>query len=129
MIAESPWGAAMTELRTLIVCSLVLALGACSNPADGPNRDAPPAPGEPTADSTAQATAAPVDEEDWSVRELPIRKIPNIPESAEAYYGPDSIHVIAQTQDPRARAAQDDRSAGGALTWIYKDDGSESWAV
>lgn len=119
----------MTELRTLIVCSLVLALGACSNPADDPNPDAPPAPGEPAADGTAQASAPPADEEDWTVNELPVRKIPNIPESAEAYYAPDSLHVIAQTQDPRAREAQDERSAGGALTWIYKDDGSEYWAV
>jgi dipeptidyl aminopeptidase/acylaminoacyl peptidase len=66
---------------------------------------------------------------DWASRELPHRKIPNIPETAEAYYAPDNIHVIAQTQDPKALRAKDEKSAGGALTWIFKDDGSEAWRV
>src|SRR5262245_65984125 len=37
-----------------------------------------------------------------SPQELPTRRIPNIPSSAEAYYAPDNYHVIAQTQDPDA---------------------------
>ncbi len=43
---------------------------------------------------------------DWASRELPHRKIPNVPETAEAYYAPDSIHIIAQTQDPEGPAGQ-----------------------
>jgi hypothetical protein len=39
-------------------------------------------------------------------QELPVRIIPNVPKSAEAYYAPDSLHVIAQTQDPAARRAR-----------------------
>lgn len=60
--------------------------------------------------------------------ELPVRQIPNIPESAEAYYAPDSYHVIAQTQDPDALKSEA-RKAGGALTWIFTDDGKEKWRV
>ncbi len=60
--------------------------------------------------------------------ELPVRQIPNIPEAAEAYYAPDSYHVIAQTQDPQATQPEA-RKAGGALTWIFTDDGEKSWRV
>jgi len=84
------------------------------------------------ADATAKAsTRAGADSgaPDWAAKELPIREIPNIPETAEAYYAPDNIHIIAQTQDPKALRAKDDKSAGGALTWIFKDDGSEAWRV
>jgi hypothetical protein len=35
-----------------------------------------------------------------SPQELPTWRIPNIPQSAEAYYAPDNYHIIAQTQDP-----------------------------
>ncbi len=72
------------------------------------------------------AASAPTD---WAAKELPIRIIPDVPESAEAYYAPDSYHIIAQTQDPKARAAQDEKSAGGALTWIFTDDGKKAWRV
>jgi hypothetical protein len=37
--------------------------------------------------------------------ELPVRLIPNVPKNAEAYYGPDSVHVIAR---PRTRRAAED---------------------
>ena len=47
--------------------------------------------------------------------ELPIRKIPNIPPSGEAYYAPDSLHVIAQTNDVDAIPAENGRS--GNLTY------------
>ena len=59
--------------------------------------------------------------------ELPIWLIPNMPESAEAYYGPDSYHIIAQTQDPDAVPPAHARAAGGALTWIVTDDGKQKW--
>ena len=51
--------------------------------------------------------------------------IPNLPESAEAYYAPDSLHVIAQTQDPEAVAPSSARAAGGALTYTFKDTGED----
>ncbi|MDH5276059.1 MAG: hypothetical protein OEW88_06510, partial [Gammaproteobacteria bacterium] len=60
--------------------------------------------------------------------ELPIRKIPNIPAAAEAYYAPDDYHVIAQTQDPAAQKPEGGR-VGGALTYIFTDDGKEVWRV
>lgn len=62
-------------------------------------------------------------------QELPIWQIPNMPESAEAYYGPDSYHIIAQTQDPDATPPSSARAAGGALTWITTDDGKNNWRV
>jgi TolB protein len=62
-------------------------------------------------------------------QELPTWQIPNMPESAEAYYGPDSYHVIAQTQDPDAVPPSHARAAGGALTWITTDDGKMKWRV
>jgi len=62
-------------------------------------------------------------------KELPIWLIPNMPESAEAYYGPDSYHIIAQTQDPDAVRPSSSRAAGGALTWITTDDGKNKWRV
>lgn len=54
-------------------------------------------------------------------QELPVRRIPNIPRSAEAYYAPDNLHVIAQTQDPDAQHAEG-RSTG-ALTYTFTDQG------
>ena len=60
--------------------------------------------------------------------ELPVRQIPNIPEAAEAYYAPDSYHVIAQTQDPDATQPEG-RASGGALTWIFTDDGEKKWRI
>lgn len=78
-----------------------------------------------TADGSAPAPTA----KNHKNSELPVRKIPNIPESAEAYYGPDSYHVIAQTQDPDALPAESKRAAGGALTWIFTDDGTKKWRI
>jgi len=106
---------------TSLVTLFMAAIGGLAGAADAVAQDA-----------TAQASARPAADSgppEWAAKELPIRKIPNIPETAEAYYAPDSIHVIAQTQDPKALRAKDDQSAGGALTWIFKDDGSEAWRV
>lgn len=114
--------------RGVLLAGLCLLALGCSKPQDQPDPNQPPAPGEPAAGDTAAAAQATAGD-DWQSRELPVRKIPNIPEAAEAYYAPDSIHVIAQTQDPKAQRPADDKSAGGALTWIFKDDGSEVWAV
>ncbi len=57
-------------------------------------------------------------------RALPVWKIPNIPEAAEAYYASDNLHVIAQVQDPQAQPAKE-RAAGGALTYTFTDQGTE----
>ncbi len=66
----------------------------------------------------ASINAAPVD----TSKELPLRKIPNIPPAAEAYYAPDNYHFIAQAQDPDAQKPEGGR-IGGALTYIFTDDG------
>ncbi len=58
-------------------------------------------------------------------KELPVRIIPNIPVAAEAYYAPDDYHLIAQTQDPDAQRPAGE-SIGGALTYIFTDDGKLS---
>lgn len=79
----------------------------------------------PKTDATAGASAqAPLD----NSQELPTRKIPNIPPAAEAYYAPDDYHIIAQTQDPAAQRPEGER-VGGALTYIFTEDGKEVWRV
>ncbi len=61
-------------------------------------------------------------------RELPSYVIPNIPIAAEAYWAPDSRHLIAQTHDPDAVPSS--RGGGeGNLTYIFTDDGEEIWRV
>ena len=60
--------------------------------------------------------------------ELPMTKIPNIFPAAEAYYAPDDYHIIAQTQDPEASKPEPGK-VGGALTWIFTEDGKKSWRV
>ncbi len=47
--------------------------------------------------------------------ELPVHRIPNIPESAEIYYAPDSYHLIGQLDDPER--------GGDDSTYIFTDDG------
>lgn len=60
-------------------------------------------------------------------RELPSYVIPNIPVAAEAYWAPDSRHLIAQTHDPDA--VPSNRGGEGNLTYIFTDDGEEIWRV
>ena len=55
-------------------------------------------------------------------------QIPNIAESAEAYYAPDSIHIIAQVQDETAQEPGPGK-AGGALTYIFTDQGTDIFRV
>ncbi|MCK6371204.1 MAG: hypothetical protein L6Q83_07745 [Gammaproteobacteria bacterium] len=95
----------------------ILAVSGCSKPAEPPAETAAPA-----ADAVSQASPYEGPPAEWAGKELPVRKIPNVPENAEAYYAPDNLHVIAQTQD---KAAQDpgDGRAGGALTYIFTDTG------
>ncbi len=85
---------------------------------------------EGDADMVSQASPWPAEEGEAypADAELPVRQIPNIPEAAEAYYAPDNYHVIAQTQDPDALASEA-RASGGALTWIFTDDGEKKWRI
>jgi len=59
--------------------------------------------------------------------ELPSYMIPGIPDAAEAYWAPDSRHLIAQTRD--ADALRSSRGGLGNLTYIFTDDGKEIWRV
>lgn len=118
-----------TQVLGLLVAAAALAAGhagtALAAEGEGGGYDAAGGASKPAGAAPAGAVAAP----DWAAKELPIRIIPNIPETAEAYYAPDNFHIIAQTQDPKALRAQDDKSAGGALTWIFTDDGAQGWRV
>ncbi len=60
-------------------------------------------------------------------RELPSYRVPNIPVAAEAYWAPDSRHLIAQTKDKDAIPSS--HGGEGNLTYIFTDDGSEYWRV
>jgi TolB protein len=60
-------------------------------------------------------------------RELPYFMVPIGPEAAEAYWAPDSRHLIAQTRDPAAIKTL--KGGNGALTYIFTDDGKEIWRV
>jgi TolB protein len=96
------------------IAALVGILAGCAEPAK------PPAAAE-------TAAAAPAEEgppAEWAGKELPVRMIPNIPRSAEAYYAPDNLHVVAQTKDPAA-AQPEKGKVGGSLTFTYTDTGEE----
>lgn len=60
-------------------------------------------------------------------QELPHFMVPIGPDAAEAYWAPDSRHLIAQTKDPDAVPSS--RGGPGNLTWIFSDDGKEIWRV
>ncbi len=57
-------------------------------------------------------------------RELPMHKVPNVPENGEAYYAPDGVHLIAQVKDPAAQKPGKG-DVGGALTWTFTDTGKD----
>ena len=70
------------------------------------------------------AEAATPDTIEWQTDEmLPYYEIPNIPVSAEAYFAPDSYHLIAQTRDPDA--VQGATGRHGNLTYTYTIEGTE----
>ena len=54
--------------------------------------------------------------------EMPVRQIPNMPPSGEAYYAPDNYHLIVQTMDPDAQHPEGRET--GPLTYVYTDDGA-----
>jgi TolB protein len=119
--SETRTSSAISSIATLIGLSIgVTILAGCS----GNEPEAPP----PQAAAPAAPAAAPaVEAISRDENELPTWKIPNIPRSAEAYYAPDNLHVIAQTQDPNALVAEGRDS--GALTWIFSDQGENARAV
>jgi len=83
------------------------------------------ASGQAQTDTATDATSAASAEAPPTLnqsKEPPVRVIPNIPAAAEAYYAPDSFHLIAQTQDSAAQQPEGSR-VGGALTFIFTDDG------
>lgn len=55
--------------------------------------------------------------------ELASYQIPNMGEAAEAYYGPDSTHLIAQVQSPLAVTSP--RGLSGFLTQTFTDAGTD----
>jgi hypothetical protein len=101
-----------------LVCVWVLAFGmtACSKPEETQAPAAAATPEESQAPAVIEATKAHADE-------LPTWKIPNIPQAAEAYYAPDNLHVIAQTQDIAALKREGRDS--GALTYTFTDQGGD----
>lgn len=75
------------------------------------------------ADAPSFAPPAGVQVSEEGPRKLRFYKIPNIPKAAEAYYGNDNLHIIAQVQDPEAVRTKP--TDGGALTWTFTDRGTE----
>lgn len=115
----------------IMAMPLVLALGfaGCSDAVGAKNKAANT---EKSATEIAMMTGTDyslVDKKIDNEKELPVWLIPGLPESAEAYYGPDSYHIIAQVQDINAVPPSHARAAGGALTWVFTDDGKHKWAV
>jgi hypothetical protein len=74
----------------------------------------------------AQTTERPAFEQ-LHPRELPSFMVPIPMEAAEAYWAPDSRHLIAQTRDPSA--VRTVHGTPGPLTWIFTDDGEKMWRV
>lgn len=112
-----------TKTTGMITLAFALGLSGCAKKeATAPAEATPPAKAAAATTDYSLVTPTVANE-----GELPIWLIPNMPESAEAYYGPDSYHVIAQTQDPDAVPPSHSRAAGGALTWITTDDGKSKW--
>ncbi len=70
------------------------------------------------------ATAADSDTVTTDPRELPMYKVPNLAPNGEAYYAPDSIHLIAQVSDPDGQDPGRGK-VGGALTYTFTDTGED----
>ncbi|MEZ5487229.1 MAG: hypothetical protein R3E75_06240 [Steroidobacteraceae bacterium] len=101
-----------TTLLGVCATGIVLTAGCAAQPAS----TAATAP-------AAAASSAPVPVQQFP-GELPVWKIPNLGISGEAYYAPDSLHVIAQVQDPQAVKPSDPRTRYGSFTYIFTDQGT-----
>lgn len=73
------------------------------------------------ASSVAAETPVPIAVD---ARQLPTYRVPNLPESGEAYYAPDGVHLIAQVKDADAQHPGDGK-VGGALTYTFTDQGTD----
>jgi len=71
--------------------------------------------------SFATALSAGAQEKAAVREEFPTREIPNIGPAGEAYYAPDSIHLITGIKDPDAKRHKD--GAYGGLEHIFTDTG------
>jgi len=100
----------ITQVTLFLAASLLLTTAGWAQAGAEPDAVSGASPEYPTIDDS---------------KELPVRKIPNIPPAAEAYYAPDDYHFIAQALDPDAQKTGDGR-IGGALTYIFTDDGKLS---
>ncbi|MBN8278978.1 MAG: hypothetical protein J0M16_00010 [Gammaproteobacteria bacterium] len=110
---------------TAVLLALVAGCNTASPPAmSGPAAKAESAPRATSPDLANLPRPGSEIPPEWVGKELPIRMIPNIPESAEAYYAPDNLHVIAQTKDPTAMQPEKGK-IGGSLTFTYTDTGEE----
>lgn len=74
--------------------------------------------------STTTETVAPPVAVKMHPQELPVWKVPNLGIGGEAYYAPDSFHVIAQVQDPDATKPVDPRAQFGSFTYTFTDHGT-----
>ena len=111
----------------LLSCVAAVVLSSCMNAeskpatkAEVPKATAPQAAAAPAA---PKPPAAPVNKAASEGTEMPVWKIPNVPSAAEAYYAPDNLHVIAQTQDPQAKKNAMGRP--GSLTYTFTDQGTD----
>jgi len=114
-------------LTTLALTLTGLMAGCSKQASQAPVAENPKLPAE---SATAAAGAQPdvpelIDGEQSldTSQELPVRKVPNIPEAAEPYYANDNLHIVAEVQDPKALHSKNPRAAGGALDWIFTDQG------
>lgn len=101
---------------------VVIALAACSQGKDAapPAADASPPPVAAAIAPVAVPEGAAISTREG---ELPSWQIPNMGEAAEAYYGPDSLHLIAQVRNSKALASQ--RGGEGFLTTTFTDAGGD----
>ena len=111
----------------LLSCVAAVVLSSCMNGESKPAAKAEvpkaPAPQAAAAPAAPKPPAAPVNKAASEGTEMPVWKIPNIPSAAEAYYAPDNLHVIAQTQDPQAKKNAMGRP--GSLTYTFTDQGTD----
>ena len=111
----------------LLSCVAAVVLSSCMNAESKPATKAEvpkaPAPQAAAAPAAPKPPAAPVNKAASEGTEMPVWKIPNVPSAAEAYYAPDNLHVIAQTQDPQAKKNAMGRP--GSLTYTFTDQGTD----
>ena len=111
----------IVRVRYLVCVLIVLfAIAGCAPEKPGEAGDAATT-GEPSEGEQAAEAAAETDATASAGQELPTWKIPDIPSAVEAYYAPDSLHVIAQTADDAALKAEG--RGTGHLTYTFTDQG------